>query len=179
MSITRDIKLIDNETGEIFETHSQMLGSKLGGGWIVVYKVPLQKLLKVVPNFATLKVYLYIASSQDFNKVTLISAKYISAELDMAYQTVWNSIKWLKQAGYIKDGEMAGMKGYVVNPTVSTCGVKKNDEKLKHFVDDIVEEEVDADRADQTEEEENDIEDDPTIEYGDFPIEGEGVVRVL
>lgn len=176
MSITRNITLIDNDTGEIFENHSQTLGSKLGGGWIVVYKVPLQKLLKVVPNFATLKVYLYIASSQDFNKVTLISAKYISAQLGMSYQTVWNSIKWLKQAGYVKDGEIAGMKGYVVNPTVSTCGIKMNDEKLKHFVDDFVNEEVDAD---ERSDDENDIENDPSIEYGDFPIEGEGVERIL
>ena len=139
MGVMKQFSLFDEETGEVFQSTIQKVGNKLKGGWIVVYKEPIQKLLKEVPNFATLKVYLTVATTQDFETVTMISLSKICEINGMVYQTVWNAIKWLKKHGYLAVGEVNGEAGLVVNPTVSTCGKKNLEKRMEYFTSEVEE----------------------------------------
>ena len=134
MGIIRQIKLIDDVTGEFISSNEQKLGTKLKEGWIVVYKKALVKLLEECPNFATLKVYLRIASAQTYDTITYITTPYIAKTLGMTYQTAWNAVKWLIRNKYIKKSQnKTGANGFIVNPFVSTCGKHNFDEKANVF----------------------------------------------
>lgn len=139
MGVLRQISLFDSETGELLSSNQQLAGSRLKEGWIVVYKESLRKLMADCPNYATLRTYLYIATAQDYDTITMITTSYIAKETGMRYQTVWNSVKWLINNGYIKRAEIKGSTGFIVNPLVSTCGRKNYDEKLKAFTEGITE----------------------------------------
>lgn len=135
----RQITLYDDETGEFISSNTSKTGSKLKEGWIVVYKEPLIKLLQACPNYATLKVYLRIAAAQDYDTVTYISTRFLANDLNLAYQTVWNAVKWLINNDYIKRAKNdTGASGFIVNPLVSTCGKKNLEEKLNAFDSDQI-----------------------------------------
>lgn len=137
MAIMKQFSLFDTETGDIISSHQQLAGSQLKEGWIVVYKEALRDLMAKCPNYATLRTYLYIATAQNYDTVTLITIKYIASETGMRYQTVWNSVKWLINEGFIAKANIKGSPGFVVNPLVSTCGKKNYDEKLEYFAKDL------------------------------------------
>ena len=139
MALIRQISLFDAETGEMLSSNSQLAGSRLKEGWIVVYKEALRKLMAECPNYATLRTYLYIATAQDYDTITMITTSYIAKETGMRYQTVWNSVKWLINNGYIKRASIKGSSGFIVNPLVSTCGRKNYDEKLRAFTEGLAE----------------------------------------
>lgn len=139
MGVLRQISLFDTETGELLSSNQQLAGNRLKEGWIVVYKEALRKLMTRCPNYATLRTYLYIATAQDYDTVTLITTRYIADETGMRYQTVWNAIKWLIQEGYIARASIKGSSGFIVNPVVSTCGKKNYDKKLEHFTKNLAE----------------------------------------
>ena len=151
MGIIRQIKLIDEETGEFISSNEQKLGTKLKEGWIVVYKKALVRLLDECPNFATLKVYLRIASAQTYDTITYITTPYIAKTLGMTYQTAWNAVKWLVRNKYIKKSQnKTGANGFIVNPFVSTCGKGNFDEKANAFYGDEEYVEVDEIISDET-----------------------------
>ena len=57
-------------------------------------------------------------------------------DLGMAYQTVWNAVKWLIKNDYIRRAKNeTGASGFIVNPLISTCGRKNLSEKLDAFAD--------------------------------------------
>lgn len=133
MGILRQISLFDSETGELISSNQQMSGTRLKEGWIVVYKEALRKLLKEAPNYSTVKVYLYIATAQDYDTVTMITTPFIAKEASMSYQAAWRATKWLIQNSYIKRADINGSEGFIVNPMISTCGRKNFEEKLNAF----------------------------------------------
>lgn len=138
MGILRQISLFDSETGELISSDQRLVGTRLKEGWIVVYKEALKKLLKEAPNYATLKFYLYVATAQDYDTVTLITTPFIAKEAGMNYQTAWRATKWLIENGYIRRANVNGNEGFIVNPLVSTCGRKNYQEKLAAFEEAVV-----------------------------------------
>lgn len=144
MPLMRQISLFDMETGELISSHQNVAGSRLKEGWIVVYKEALKDLIMKAPNYATMKVYLYIATSQDYDTVTYISTSFVARKLGMAYQTAWNAVKWLIENNYLRRSEVNGSIGFIVNPLVSTCGRKNYEEKLAAFADSFSTENADV-----------------------------------
>lgn len=150
MGVIKNVAQYDEETGEYLGGYSHKIGSKLKGDWIVFYKDALLKLIKECPNYSTMKVYMMMAASQTYDSVTLVSLPYIAKELGIAYQTVWNSAKWLQQSGYIRRAEYHGNTGFVLNPDVTTCGKKNMENKAAYVAGDLSNDELIAGRRKAT-----------------------------
>lgn len=133
----RQISLFDAETGEFISSNTQNVGNKLKEGWIVIYKDKLEEFIKECPNFATMKVYMRIAAQQDYKTITFITPTYIAKDLGLSYPSVWAAVKWLEQHAYLRKVKENGSSGFIVNPTVTTCGKKNMEEKLGRLSDPI------------------------------------------
>ena len=134
MGLVRQVSLFDDETGEFISSNATALGSKLKEGWIVVYKEALMTLMSEVPNYATLRFYLYLACHQTYDTMTIVSTSHIAKEAKMTYQTAWNACKWLIQHNYIAKTTKNGTPAFIINPDVTTCGKKNLEAKMQPFV---------------------------------------------
>lgn len=134
-NLIQEFRLIDSSSGEVVVSHSSTKISKLKKGWFAMYKLPIQKLITEVPNFATLKVFLLLSSVQDYETVTIISNNEIARLTQLSYPSVWKSINWLLEHEYIKKASVNGVKGYILNPSVSTCGTDKIPDRLEYFAE--------------------------------------------
>ena len=134
MGLVRQVSLFDDETGEFISSNATALGSKLKEGWIVVYKDALMTLMSEVPNYATLRFYLYLACHQTYDTMTIVSTSHIAKEAGMTYQTAWNACKWLIQHNYIAKTSKDGTPAFIINPDVTTCGKKNLEAKMKPFI---------------------------------------------
>ena len=105
---------------------------KLGGGWVAFYKRSIRNLIAECPNFSTMKVYLYIASKQTYQKCAIVKNAHIMKTLNMSSSTVHESLKWLKNHDYMQKYTIDGNTGWLLNPSVTGCGgnSKKSKERL-------------------------------------------------
>lgn len=105
---------------------------KLGGGWVAFYKRSIRALIDECPNFSTMKVYMYIASKQTYQKCAIVKNTHIMKTLHMSSSTVFEALKWLRENDYLQRYEIDGNTGWLLNPSVTGCGgnSKKSKEKL-------------------------------------------------
>ena len=105
---------------------------KLGGGWVAFYKRSIRALLEECPNFSTMKVYMYIASKQTYQKCAIVKSTHIMKTLHMSSSTVFEALKWLRENDYLQRYEIDGNTGWLLNPSVTGCGgnSKKSKERL-------------------------------------------------
>lgn len=103
--------------------------SKLGGGWVAFYKASIKQLINDVPNLSTLKVYLFLASKQTFQKCVMVTPTTIQKELSMSSSTVAVALKWLKDNNFIQMYHIDGNTGWLLNPKSTVCGTATKREK--------------------------------------------------
>lgn len=128
MSLVKEINLwnVDEDTGEITPTasHRVYAGSELGDDWVVMYKKPLARLVDEGASYCALRIFLKLASMQDFNKDIVVSRAWLRKELNMGKNTFLEAIQWLSDKNYIKEGEFQGNHTFVLSPHATTCGSK-------------------------------------------------------
>lgn len=105
---------------------------KLGGGWVAFYKRSIRNLIAECPNFSTMKVYLYIASKQTYQKCAIVKNAHIMKTLNMSSSTVHEALKWLRDHDFMQRYTIDGNTGWLLNPSVTGCGgnSKKSKERL-------------------------------------------------
>lgn len=105
---------------------------KLGGGWVAFYKRSIRNLIAECPNFSTMKVYLYIASKQTYQKCAIVKNAHIMKMLNMSSSTVHEALKWLRDHDFMQRYTIDGNTGWLLNPSVTGCGgnSKKSKERL-------------------------------------------------
>lgn len=105
---------------------------KLGGGWVAFYKRSIRNLIAECPNFSTMKVYLYIASKQTYQKCAIVKNAHIMKTLNMSSSTVHEALKWLRDHDFMQKYTIDGNTGWLLNPSVTGCGgnSKKSKERL-------------------------------------------------
>ena len=96
--------------------------SKLGGGWVAFYKKAIRALLQQAPNFSTLKVYMYMASKQTYQKCVMLTPTAIQQGLGLSSPSVALALKWLKDNDFVQMYKVDGNTGWLLNPSVTVCG---------------------------------------------------------
>lgn len=117
-----EMNLFDEHTGQQELHVVKRRKPKLGRGWMAFYKKALKRLIKEVPNLSTLKVYLWLASKQTYQKFVMTTQKQIQLDLKMSNSTVYESIKWLRENKYLQSHDVEGNSAFLLNAQVTTCG---------------------------------------------------------
>lgn len=118
--IVKRVTITDVDTGEIIRD-SVNYGTQNGDDWVIWYREALANLATDAPLVA-LKVFLFLASKQEFENGIKITKKFISEKLDISAAQIWRSFKWLKENGYVKEHKVNGITEFLLNPNVTTCG---------------------------------------------------------
>lgn len=116
----KQINLFDDE-GNFVRSVTQT-GSQLKEGWIVFYKEELERLMKLNLDYSVVKVYMYLCSQQTYEKLVMTPISHAARELGMAYRTAWGAIRTLEREGFLARRTVDGVRGFLINPKVSTCG---------------------------------------------------------
>ena len=119
--VSKQVIIKNEDTGEII-SNSITHGTQNGDGWMIMYREAISLLIDEVPDFSTLKVFLKLASKQEFEGGLKISKKFIADELGISRTQSWRAFKWLKENGYIKERKVNGLPEFLLNPKVATCG---------------------------------------------------------
>ena len=114
---------MDDETGKIIR-ESFNRGSQNGDDWVIIYRKALAQLVLDAPLVAW-KVFGALSSKQDFEKGIKVTKKSIAEEFNMSYDNVIRGFNWLKENGYLKERKVDGIREYLLNPNVTTCGRNK------------------------------------------------------
>lgn len=128
-----EYNLFDTEGNQTLHTVKRLPEKgKLGGGWVAFYKRSIRTLIDECPNFSTMKVYMYIASKQTYQKCAIAKPSHIMKVLGMSSSTVFESLKWLRDNDFLQRYEIDGNIGWLLNPSVTGCGgnTKKSKERL-------------------------------------------------
>lgn len=119
----------------LFEDDGKLVSStisrrkKLGGDWVAFYKGPLKSLAEADVPAATLRVYLWLASKQTFDKFVMTTPTAIANALGLTYESIRKSIRWLETNQYLQVHKIEGNNGYLLNPEKTTRGAKGNADK--------------------------------------------------
>lgn len=97
-------------------------GSQLKEGWIVFYKEELERLMKANFDYSVVKVYMYLCSQQTYQTLVMTPISHVARELRMSYRTAWGAVRTLEAEGYLARRCVDGVKGFLINPKVTTCG---------------------------------------------------------
>ena len=74
--------------------------------------------------FAALKVFLNLASKQEFDDEIITTKQAIADELKISYVSIMKAFKWLKENNYIKERKINGQTQFLLNSPVTTCEKK-------------------------------------------------------
>lgn len=109
----------------------------LGQGWIAMYKRAIRRLINECEQLSTLKIYLFLASKQSYQKLIYITPKAIQDELGMAKKTVFTALRWLEKQGYIQRHIIDGNRAILMCPAQTICGTgtKPSKEKLWSYTE--------------------------------------------
>lgn len=121
IKIAKQVTVFDSETGEIF-SDSTNYGSQNGENWVIWYRSALSTLAEIAPDFSTLKVFLKLASKQEFETGINTTKQALADELKISYVSVMKAFKWLKENDYVKERKVNGQTQFLLNPKVTTCG---------------------------------------------------------
>ena len=123
MSEVMQFSLYDEKTGELI---SKTIKKKIRieGDWIVFFAKPLTKLVQDTSESAIIRVYLWLASKQTFNDYVIVDRKTIYETLKISRMSCYKALKWLIKNNYIQEIKENGIKGFFLNPNVTTKGSK-------------------------------------------------------
>lgn len=128
----KQFRLFDEITGEIL-VKSESKGSELGEDWFVMYPHSVENLLNNVPNFATLKVFLHLATMQKFEgEKIVIKRQALADKVGINRMTLYKALKWLVENEYIQEVHEGGYNGFLLNPNVTFKG-KGRGEAMRSF----------------------------------------------
>ena len=113
----------DADTGEIIRK-SINRGSQNGDDWVIIYREALANLGRTAPLVAW-KVFAALGSKQNFERGLKVTKKAIAEEFGMSYDNVIRGFNWLKENGYLKEHKVDGVREFLLNPDVTTCGRHK------------------------------------------------------
>lgn len=113
----------DSSTGRVIRD-SVNYGTQNGDGWVIMYRNALADLARTAPLTAW-KVFAALSSKQEFERGTKITKKAIADEFNISYDNVIRGFNWLKENGYLKERKIDGVREFLLNPDVTTCGKQK------------------------------------------------------
>ncbi len=121
------IRLIDPDTGEIeLDLTRIKRKDKLGRDWIAMYQKPIKQIIEEMPTFGTMKIWLYLASSIDYEGKFEASKAYVAREVKLTYCEAHKCLKWLEENHYIQMiPNKKGNYDYYVNPDLIMKGNKR------------------------------------------------------
>lgn len=121
----RQVTITDENTGEVVHD-SLSRGSQLGRGWCAMYSERVKDLLLQCPSAATLKVFLLLATGQQFDEKGMITTKKaVQDTLGITKQTCLEAFKWLKAHFIINEYKVNGYTEFMVNPELVMVGRDK------------------------------------------------------
>ena len=121
MSTGKQVRIFDGNTGEVFK-ESISFGSQNGEGWIIMYRDTIKSLIHNAPDFSTMKVFLTLATNQEFETGINTTKQAVADELNISYVSTMKAFKWLKENNYVKERKVHGQTQFLLNPRVTTCG---------------------------------------------------------
>lgn len=116
---------------QVLHRVSKMPKGKLGRGWVAIYKKAVRKLIIECPSYNTLRIYLFLASKQTYEKVVIVAAKTVIEALNINISSFTRGIKWLIEHEYIKPMVVDGVRGWILNPQVTVCGASSKNGKQR------------------------------------------------
>lgn len=129
----RQMSLWDQETGELVASYTVNKGSKLGQGWITVYKEQMNQLLESDCPPSTLKIFMKLCCMQSYDAHIFASRAYLQEVLHITRKTLWSGLTWLIQHNYVMEEKVNGQTTFIINPNISNCGRSAIAEKEKKF----------------------------------------------
>ena len=122
--VAKQVTIFDAETGEVIKD-AVTFGSQNGEGWFIMYRKSLEDLTINAP-FAALKVFLNLASKQEFEDGINTTKQAVADSLKISYDNVMRGFKWLKENNYVKERKVNGQTQFLLNPRVTSCGKNRN-----------------------------------------------------
>lgn len=114
--------LFDDNNNPISQVNKIIDGSVLKDGWVFMYKQAINDLLDDAPTFAVIKIFFRLASMQSYEPIVYTTLSHVAKLASLNYKTAWQAMKWLKENNYVKVVSVSGVRGYLINPSVSGCG---------------------------------------------------------
>lgn len=142
MGTIQQFSLYDETTGELISKTTKKTIKRLVGDWIVFFAKPLAKLVESTNEAAIIRVYLWLASKQTFNDYVFVDRKTIYETLKISRMSCYKALKWLMKNEYISEVKQDGIKGFFINPNVTTKGSKNFKDKRNKWSFEILKEKV-------------------------------------
>lgn len=142
MGTIQQFSLYDEKTGELISRTVKKKIRKIEGDWIVFFTKPLTKLIESTNESAIIRVYLWLASKQTFNDYVLVDRKTIYESLRISRMSCYKALKWLMKNNYVSEVKQDGIKGFFINPNVTTKGSKNFKEKKSKWSFEILKNQV-------------------------------------
>ena len=100
-------------------------------GFVLMYRNAMEELAINAPNFAVMKIFVLLSSMQQYKEAIITTQKSIAEKLGISQVHTSRAFKWLKENGYIGEQKINGIKQFVLNPNVTTCGRNRQEKNLQ------------------------------------------------
>ena len=100
-------------------------------GFVLMYRKPFEELAVEAPTLSVMKVFSLLSSMQPYEGGINITRQAIADKLNTTYASVWSACKWLVESGYIGEQKVNGIKQFLLNPNVTTCGKKRQAKEIQ------------------------------------------------
>ena len=129
MSIIKELTVMD-ENGNVQSKH-RWKSKPNPEGFVLVYRDAMKDLAIEAPSLSVMKVFNLLGSMQPFEGGIAISKQAIADRIGTTYKSVWSACKWLIENGYIGEQKINGMRQFILNPNVTTCGKKRQAKEIQ------------------------------------------------
>ncbi len=115
------------ENGALIAAKFSKVKSSNGKGWSIMYNDKVLELITKCTSAATLRVFMYLATGQQFDERGMITTKKaVEDKLGITKKTCLEAFKWLKENFIINEYRTeGGYTEYMVNPEFITVGKDK------------------------------------------------------
>lgn len=132
----RQVIVTEEDTGNVIHD-SISKGSQNGKGFVLMYTDKILHLLKECQSASTLKVFMYLATGQQYEDRGMITTKKaVQESLGITKPTCLEAFRWLKEHFIVNECKVNGCTEFMVNPEYVTIGrdkKKRMDEWLRRW----------------------------------------------
>ena len=100
-------------------------------GFILMYRTPIEELAADAPTLSVMKVFLLLSTMQQYEGGITTTQKAIAEKLGISQVHTSKAFKWLRENGYIGEQKVNGIKQFLLNPNVTTCGKKRQAKEIQ------------------------------------------------
>lgn len=129
MSTIKELTVM-NENGEVKAKH-RWKSHPNPEGFVLMYRNAIEELAVDAPNFAVVKIFMLLSSMQHYEGAITTTQKAIADRLGISQVHTSRAFKWLKENSYIGERRINGIRQFVLNPNVTTCGTKRQAKELQ------------------------------------------------